>query len=205
MVNSCPFSIVIPAAGSSQRLGQAKQLVEINGQTLLQQTVQIAATLPAKEIIVITGSSAKELPTALELNKGCAIPVRLVYNPDWSEGIGTSIALGSRSVHKNTPGLMVLLCDQWQIKAADLQLLLEIWLRDTGRLVATSSQSITGPPAIFPRTCFSALGQLQGDTGARKVLQSHAHLLQGVEIKNAAADLDTPADLALLQTCLKKD
>lgn len=198
-MSSVPFSVVIPAAGASQRLGQAKQLVQLHGQSLLQRAVQNAAAISADEIIVITGAAAEFLPTESELNHVSPVPVHLVTNPDWRKGLGSSIALGARSVSHKSMGLMVLLCDQWRIEPADLQALIEVWYSDPHCLVASAYAEITGPPVIFPVSCFESLGQLQGDTGARKVMQTYANLLHMVTIKNAAADLDTPTDLVELE------
>ena len=200
-----PFSVLIPAAGASQRLGQAKQLVQLNGQTLLERAVQHAAATQAVEIIVITGAASESLPAESALNHASPVPVRLVSNPDWVKGIGTSIALGARSISDKSKGLLILLCDQWRIETADLQTLIDVWYADPTALVASQSEAITGPPAIFPISCFAALARLQGDAGARKVLQTHAGLLHTVKISNAAADLDTPADLIELENFFRPD
>jgi CTP:molybdopterin cytidylyltransferase MocA len=199
-VNSCPFSIVILAAGSSQRLGQAKQLVQLNGQSLLQLTADIASSLPATEIIIVTGAAAAELPSIHEFDLTGHVPARLVHNTNWAEGMGTSIATGVREISVCSKGVMILLCDQWRIEALDLQALAAAWFDDCSRIVACKSGQITGPPVIFPRGCFESLSLLGGDQGAHKVLRAHRQLLRLVQIENAATDLDTPADLVKLQT-----
>lgn len=201
-MHSCPFSIVILAAGSSRRLGQAKQLVQVNKQSLLQQTVQNATTLPATEIIVVTGAAADQLPSIQSLNLTGPVPVRLVHNPDWIDGIGSSIAAGVREVSDRSKGVMILLCDQWQIEASDLHTLAMVWFEDCDLVIASKSSQANGPPVIFPLGCFKFLRQLRGDQGARKIVQEHAHLLRLVKIENAAADLDTPADLIKLEEFL---
>jgi molybdenum cofactor cytidylyltransferase len=203
-VSNYPFSIVIPAAGASRRLGQSKQLVQLNGQTLLERAVRNAATLPADEIIVITGSGADSLPTEVQLNSNSRIPVRLRQNPDWVQGMGSSISLGARSIRDSSRGLMILLCDQWRIDSADLRKLTDAWITEPTSMVVSECGGITGPPAIFPDSCFDSLRQLKGDTGARGILKKHTGLLRRITIPNAAADLDTPADLIELAKFVNK-
>lgn len=203
-MSNYPFSIVIPAAGASRRLGQAKQLVQLNGQTLLERAVRNAGTLAADEIIVITGSDADSLPTEDHLNGVSRTPVRVKPNPDWEQGMGSSIALGARSIRDSSKGLMILLCDQWQIDTDDLRTLLDVWNTEPTSVVVSECGGVTGPPAIFPDSCFDSLRLLKGDTGARGVLKEHAKLLRMVTLPNAAADLDTPADLIELAKFVKQ-
>ena len=184
------LSILIPAAGASNRLGQAKQLIKHKGSSLIQNAVNTAHSLTPHEIIVVTGANAKAVKDSV-----LQPLVRWIHNPQWSTGMGGSIALGAAAISPGSTGLMILLCDQWRIRTKDLQALVSAWQSDPRRIVCATAEGTNMPPAIFPASRFNELKRLQGNKGARSLFDKHPHLLQPVPIKNAAIDLDTPAQL----------
>ena len=189
-MNKPRISILIPAAGGSQRLGRAKQLVSHQGRTLIRRAVDIAESLAPLEIIVVTGSSAEAV--SKEIKQTAA---ECIHNPDWSNGMGCSIAIGAQAINPASQGLMVLLCDQWRVQKTDLQSMLDLWLDDPSRIVCAEYGGHIGPPVIFPGSCFAAINDLQGSRGAQSVLEANPKLVRRVAMDNAAFDLDTPAQL----------
>ncbi len=184
------LSILIPAAGTSQRLGQPKQLVQYKGNTLIQNTVNCALSLAPCEVIVVTG--ANRLPVTQAVPES---PVNWVHNADWSTGMGGSIALGASSVNGSCAGVMILLCDQWRIQAQDLSKLVTAWRLDPQRILCAKANGYRGPPVIFPAAIFGELQSLKGKGGANSILDSHEDSLTTLIIENAAWDLDTPNQL----------
>jgi len=184
------LSILIPAAGASERLGQAKQLVKHKGISLLQNAVNTSFSLDPREIIVVTGANAEAVKNAVPHP-----PVSWIHNPNWANGMGGSIAMGATAISPESTGLMILLCDQWKIQISDLQLLAETWQSDPERIVCASAESINMPPVIFPASYFNQLTELKGSQGARSLLVKHPESLAAVPIKNAAIDLDTQSHL----------
>jgi molybdenum cofactor cytidylyltransferase len=188
------LSILIPAAGASERLGQAKQLVQHQGTSLLQNAVNTAHSIDPHEIIVVTGANANAIKETVTHT-----PVRWVHNPNWSAGMGGSIALGAAAINPASTGLMILLCDQWRIQTMDLQKLAEAWQTDPERIVCAKAEGINMPPVIFPLACFSDLRQLQGARGARGLIDKNSDLLYSMQTENAVFDLDTRAQLKNLE------
>jgi len=184
------LGILIPAAGASRRLGQPKQLVLYQGQSLIRRAVNIAESLRPTEVVVVTGAHAEMIEQ--EVNGTSAQCIR---NPDWLSGMGSSIASGTKAMGQQTNGLMVLLCDQWRVQQTDLRSLLETWRTDTNRIVCSETRARRCPPVIFPHWCFAALRKLSGDQGAHDILDAHSDWLTVVQVDNAASDLDTPAQL----------
>ena len=188
------LSILIPAAGSSKRLGQPKQLVQYKTGSLIQNAINTAHSIAPLEIIVITGSNAKAVKDTVQLNI-----VRWVHNPHWSTGMGGSIALGAAAISTESKGLMIFLCDQWRIQTQDLNQLTEIWQSNPERIVCAEAERLLMPPVIFPLSCFKQLRELEGSQGARSLLQTHPELLRPVALESAVFDLDTEAHLAQLK------
>lgn len=188
------LSILIPAAGGSRRLGQAKQLVGYRGKPLLQRVIEITSTLAPAETIVVTGANQ----AAVRETAGDTT-VRWVHNPGWADGIGGSIARGAARLSPRSNGVMIMLCDQYRVTRHDLQELLGAWHRDPDRIVAAAAGDRYMPPVIFPAKLFPDLGKLTGDRGAHPVIKTHQELLSTVPIANAVFDLDTPAQLLDLE------
>ena len=194
-MNRPALSVLIPAAGASTRLGQAKQLVKHQGIPLIQNAINLAFSVAPLEIIVVTGANAEAVKAVVQHP-----PVRWIHNPDWSTGMGGSIALGATSINPESTGLMILLCDQWRIQALDLQKLTTPWQSNPDRIVVAEAEGKYMPPVIFPLGCFDALRKLRGDQGAHKVLKTCTGLLNLVPMNNAAFDLNSQSQLDLMQT-----
>lgn len=192
-MNHPQLSILIPAAGVSKRLGQPKQLLRYRKKTLIQNAVETAYSITPREVIVVTGANAEAVKNTLQ-----TVPVRWIHNPDWSTGMGGSIATGTVVICPESTGVMVLLCDQWRLRTSDLQNLAEKWQSDPKCIVCAEADGQLMPPVIFPASCFGSLQALYGDRGARSVLEEHPELLVAVPLKNAAYDVDTPTQLSQL-------
>jgi molybdenum cofactor cytidylyltransferase len=186
--------IVIVAAGESRRLGQPKQLVLWKKKPLIQHVARVALQASLGPVAVVIGAIDGECRDALE-----GMPVRVVCNPDWSSGMGGSIALGVTSLMEHElSNVIVMLCDQPLIDADHLREL-EAESRRSGRgIVATRSHGVNGPPVLFPSSFFVQLRMLRGNQGARSLLHA-APLLSWVPCPAAACDLDTPEDLLELR------
>lgn len=170
------------------------------GKSLLQSAIDHATSIKPLEIIVVTGAAANEIEANIGPDSDPHNKVRIVHNPVWMNGIGSSIAKGVSALSNNAEGVLILLADQWRIQAVDLQNLARVWIQDSSRIVVSRDGDYQGPPVIFPRDCFSALGHLSGEEGARAVVQANLERHFELDISNAATDLDTPEDLAVLRS-----
>ena len=112
--------------------------------------------------------------------------------------MASSLRCGIAALPDTVAGVMVLLCDQHRIETADLKRLMAAWQGD--EIVAAAYRGVLGVPAIFPRRQFSRLSTLQGDQGARELLRCADETPLAIEMPAAGYDIDTPADLAQMQS-----
>lgn len=200
---------VIIAAGNSSRLGQAKQLIKFNGESLLRNTLKLAESTSEKYICIL-GSNADSIEKQLDLESD-----RIMTNQNWQVGMGSSIALGVETLSVQAgkdpiDAILVLLCDQYLLTAGDIRKLVSQWQLSKNKLTASqyfdkkNDNWVLGAPAIFPRRYFDELMNLS-DKGARKILNRERNNLNVVDIENASIDLDTPEDLLLLTATNKKN
>ena len=184
------LSILILAAGASQRLGRAKQLVRYGKDTLIQKIIDTAHSITPREIIVVTGANAEDVKEAVQHSQ-----VRWVHNPNWSAGMGGSIAAGAETISPKSSAAMILLCDQWHLESSDLRSIANTWQTSPQRIVCAQADGQNMPPVIFPGFCFNRLRALEGESGARLLLKENSEILIPVGLENAKFDLDTQTQL----------
>jgi molybdenum cofactor cytidylyltransferase len=189
---------VLLAAGSSSRLGQAKQLLHIDGETLVTRMARRLIELGPANVIVVTGSASQAVNDQLS-----GLPVHIVHNACWEEGMASSLSAGVENLPAEIEGVLIMLCDQWQVGLPDLQALVQAWFVDISVITAaswiTEERHIIGPPAIFPRNLFHELICLKGDRGARAVIEKYRERTSLLAMDRARFDLDEPKDLAAFQ------
>jgi molybdenum cofactor cytidylyltransferase len=192
------LAAIILAAGPSSRLGRSKQLVEVHGECLVRRAARLALTLQPPRLIVVTGCEAERIAAEVE-----DLPVETVLNRDWARGMGASIAAGARALGRSEDGVLLMVCDQWRLRSADLARLAEAWRPHPQRIVVSCWKEgrayVTGPPVIFPARLLQELKSIPPDRGARQVIDQHMDDVEFVELQNAAEDLDRPEDLERLQ------
>lgn len=180
------------AAGGSQRLGRAKQLLRLRQQSLLARTVIRAGRLTPGRVIVVLGAERRRLRAHLRRN---GLSPRIVSCPDWAAGQAVSLQAGLRAVPLHARRVMVLVCDQPLVRTRDLTRL----LRHAPRAAVTAAgyAGVSGVPAVFARRVLSLLRQRQGDEGARQVLRGSRRTWQ-LAMPQATHDVDVPADIPAL-------
>jgi CTP:molybdopterin cytidylyltransferase MocA len=184
--------IAILAAGASRRLGQPKQLVQLNGEPLIHRQARIALEANCGDVVVILGSASVECARAI-----ANLPVTAQYNWKWEEGMAASIREATcAAMERNADGLMIVQVDQYRLTAKDLAQLDSVWRASNGtKSCRTRSSEYAGPPVILRKTSFDDALQLIGDNGARHILQKlGCDCVIDVDLPNAIADLDVPAD-----------
>ncbi len=192
------IAIIILAAGSSSRLGKPKQLLPYQNQTLIKYAVKTALQTFAKAVVVVTGFLHEELVGEV----GSEI-TQIVHNPDWQEGMGSSIRTGIKSLNHflQLDAALIMLCDQPLITARHLNQLITKFHGDKRSMItATSYAETQGVPAIFDKSLFSTLEVLPGNRGAQWLFKDYQEQLECVSFEGAVVDVDTEEDyLKLIQ------
>ena len=185
------LGIVILAAGEARRFGACKQLAEFQNKPLLQHVLDAALALPHKRLIVVTGKYDQEIKKAFE--GGLVVGAEQVYNPDWPEGMSSSIRLGGQLLASDCDQILVLLSDQILVSADELHSLIDGTDR-TGIACAGFSGTV-GPPALFGSAFYPELLSLDAENGAKRILTNPKNHVRVVPMASAGWDIDTPEDL----------
>lgn len=183
------MAAVVLAAGASTRLGKPKQLIEIEGETLLRRTVRLALEAGCAPVFVVLGYEAERMRAEID-------GATAVINEEWAEGMGSSLRRGMEAAMAVKPvGVLLLVCDQPRLTAEHLRKLMAAQDGDAGRIVASGYAGRVGVPAVFGRGYFAELRAVEGDRGAREVIRRHGDAVRAVEWPEGQIDLDRPEDL----------
>lgn len=183
--------LLLLAAGSSSRLGRSKQLVRFEGQSLLRRAAQAAVGSGCSPVVVVLGAQAEAHLPELE-----GLPVQVVLNPHWAQGMGSSLRCGMEALSQ-APGVeavVVAVCDQPHVRAEHLAALVQAWRTHGQPMVAAEYAGTVGVPALFHRSLFAELATLPPQAGAKAVLQRQPAKVEVLPLPEAAVDVDTPED-----------
>jgi molybdenum cofactor cytidylyltransferase len=189
---------VILAAGASTRMGVPKQLLQFGGETMLRRAASVAIEAGCRPVVVVTGANATPSREALR-----GLRVRETENPQWESGISSSVRVGIEALLTANPltaAVVLMLCDQPFVTREIIARLVAAH-RETGRsIVASRYGGSYGVPALFDKAHFAELTTLEGDAGAKQVIQKHLPKVHLLSFPEGEIDIDTPDDLARLQS-----
>jgi molybdenum cofactor cytidylyltransferase len=194
---------VVLAAGRSTRMGAVNKLIaEIGGKPLVRIAAEQALASHASPVIVVTGHEREKVEAALE-----GLPVRIVHNPNFAEGLGASLRTGIAAVPAEADGAIVCLGDMPQVDAGLIDKLIEAFDPEKGALVVTPSiDGRRGNPVVWSRRFFPDLMAVQGDIGARNLIGSYAEAVVEVPVtgEGALIDVDTPESLSAVKAEIER-
>lgn len=189
--------LIVLAAGASTRMGTPKQLLRYQEHSLLRHTVEVAVASVCRPITVVLGAYAQQ--TQQEVSQ---LPVQVVENLQWAEGMNTSIRVGIKAVSapkNNLQAVVVAVCDQPFISGEMINQLVEAYHFTGKTIIASEYAGTLGVPALFSRSFFSELTTLRGGEGAKHVIKKYSHKVFGIPFPKGAIDIDTPVDYEQLE------
>jgi molybdenum cofactor cytidylyltransferase len=187
---------VVLAAGASTRLRQAKQLIQIGGESLLRRTARLALEAGCAPVVVVLGFEAERMRAELT-----GLGIEAVVNAEWREGMGFSLRCGVSALRtgNDMPGeVLLLVCDQPRLTADHLRALLAQHAAGGASITASQYGGRAGVPALFAAALVPELLECRGDRGAREVIRKDSRRVQAVAWPEGAVDVDRPEDLETL-------
>jgi len=192
------IAAIVLAAGRSTRMGGPnKLLAQINGKPLVRIAAEEALASRADPVIVVTGHDRERVEKAL-----AGLSVRLVHNPDFADGLSTSLKAGLAAVPPQADGAVICLGDMPQVRAAMIDRLIAAFDPARGALIVIPTiEGKRGNPVVWSRRFFPELVALEGDVGARRVIGTYGEAVAEVPADGAAfVDIDTPEALSAVKT-----
>ena len=179
------------AAGTSSRMGKNKLLLDAGGEPLLRRAARRALAGGLDPLWVVVGHQADLAREAL-----AGLPCRVVLNPLYEQGIGTSLRAGAAALPPGTQAVMVLLADMPHVSPEMIRTLAGRYRAGRAPLVVSNYEGVDAPPMIYDRSLVPELSAMTSHCG-KQVVKRHRHEAEAVAWPAAAlADVDFPADYA---------
>ena len=179
------ISAILLAAGESKRMGQPKLLLPFGNHTILEQTVDNLLNSRLDEVIVVVGHKSHEITKRLT-----NWPVKVVLNPGYHEGMGSSIAKGLNLVDDSCRAVMIVLADQPFIGSKTINLLIEAFVNKDKGIVIPVYRGRRGHPVIFATKYRKRLQDLVDDVGGRQIIEEHEDDTFEVVIDSESINID---------------
>ncbi|RFS14738.1 NTP transferase domain-containing protein [Emticicia sp. C21] len=187
--------IIILAAGASSRMGVPKQLLHIDGISLIKRITEMTMETACYPIVVVLGANRQMIRKELE-----HMPITIIDNPQWENGMSSSIKMGlagSYMTYKELEAIIFLTVDMPLVSAELIQKIVEKAKGVTGNtesspdIVACKYDNQIGIPVLFKRKLFNDLLELSGDNGAKKVILANKEHTVTIDFPEGKIDLDT--------------
>jgi molybdenum cofactor cytidylyltransferase len=187
---------IVLAAGCATRAGRQKLLLPLHDRPLVRWVTDAATASSVRETIVVIGSDAEQVREVLS---GQA--VRIVFNPDYADGLSTSLRAGISAVEPSCGGALFLLGDQPFVSAAIIDSFITAFVETRCMVVRGSLGGLPTNPALMSSQLFPEILAENGDVGGRRVAQRHVKETCLIELDaNAAMDIDCLDDYEIARS-----
>lgn len=188
---------IVLAAGMSSRMGTPKQLLRLGEKTLLERTLDNVRASRVDEILLVLGASAEEIRIRVPTEG-----LKVVINPEFQQGMGTSLRTGLAALNPATKAVLVVLADQPFVSTSTIDQLIECHQQLRPQIVIPTCRGFRGNPVLLDRAVFPELMDLSGDIGCRAVFGSHTQGIYklAVDDPGIVLDIDSSDDWQRLKT-----
>lgn len=186
------ISAVVLAAGMSRRMGAPKQLLQVEGQPILERTLAHVRESAVDEIVLVLGFAADAITRQISTEG-----LKVVRNEAYEQGMGTSLRRGLAAVNPRAKGALIVLADQPFVQAATFNRLMECHRSSEAKIILPLYNGFRGNPVLLDRAVFPSLRELTGDVGCRAVFGNYKGGIQKLPVNDAGIllDIDSPEDL----------
>jgi molybdenum cofactor cytidylyltransferase len=191
------IAALVLAAGQSRRMGTLnKLLIEIDGVPMVRRVVETLTRSKAQPVLVVTGHQHERVEAAVQ-----GLSVAVLHNPDYAQGLSTSLRRGLAELGDRADGAVVALGDMPRVSAVEIDRLIAAFNPLEGRgIVVPTRNGKRGNPVLWAKQFFPEMLQVAGDVGARHLIGAYPEMVAEVEMEGDAVltDIDTPQALAKL-------
>lgn len=185
------ISAILLAAGQSQRMGRFKQLLVVAGKTFVERCIDTLLASRIDEVIVVTGHRESDVRRVIARR-----PVRFAHNPNYMEGMSTSIKRGVEAVSPEADAVMIALVDQPLIEVDVIDLLIAVYSKDRPLIVVPRHKGRSGHPIIMDMKLREEILSMDDAKGLKPVRDAHSHEAVYIEVESESIliDFDLPED-----------
>jgi len=186
---------LVLAAGRSTRMGRDnKLLLKVDDKPMISHAVDaMLASAGVDRVVVVTGHEADAVRAALSDRN-----VTFAHNPDYADGLSTSLAAGLDVLPPETRGVIIGLGDMPRIRSSAIDRLIAAFNPEENRAICVPTvEGKRGNPVLFSVEFLDAMRGVEGDVGARHLIGAHNDRVCEVEMADDAALIDVDTKEAL--------
>lgn len=186
-----PVAALVLAAGASTRMGECKQLLPVGGQPMVRRVTGAVCAAGLAQVVVVIGAHAEAVGQAV-----AGLPVELVLNDRWPEGMTSSLHAGLRALRTEIQAALVVLADQPGLTAELIRTMADRYRATGAPIIAPFHRERRGQPVLFGRELFPELLAAGDDQSRREIIARHWDEMARVEVEDLAIlrDIDTRQD-----------
>ena len=191
-----PTAGIILAAGMSTRFGRLKQVQAIDGKPLLEWAIDACLGSNLERIFLVLGFRRQEILRVLA-SKIRHPRLDVIFNAHYRNGQSSSLHAGINAVKDSFPSAMFVLGDQPLIDAPTLDFLLERFWSSRKSICAPFFNNKRGNPVIFSNEYYTEIAGIEGDVGARRIIEDNPGQVLSVPLRRLSFfyDVDTQEDV----------
>lgn len=178
------------AAGGSRRLGEPKQLLTVNGGFLINHMIRTIKSTGLDDLFIVLGYSYKSISDVITQSD-----VRIVCNPDWQEGISSSIRKGLNEITDESEAAIFFVVDQPFLTSELISNFLSHYEEHNPDIMATRVGDHLVHPVLFKRRYYDELKSLQGEKGGKQLFSQNEVTYFDWKDERLLIDIDTRSDL----------
>jgi len=193
------FTAIVLAAGASTRMGRPKALIPVGGRPMLERVLATLKEAAVDRVVLVLGHRAAEVRDALTISDAVT-----VENPEYSEGLGSSLRVGVRAAPPGSRHLAIVLADQPFVSPTTLEHLALRAAKGDGKIFIPTYKGVRGNPVVFDAGLASEAERIEGDVGCRAMFPRHLQDIREVPVDDPGIllDIDTEAELAAVESAL---
>jgi len=182
---------IILAAGESKRMGRSKLTLPFGRKSIIENVVENAGESKVQQVLIVLGSNRREIEKKIS-----RFPVRIIENPDYSQGMHTSIQCAIRDVPINIKAVLIMLGDQPSVSSTDINNLIEEYLKSKKGIVLPVFKGKRGHPVLIDLKYRNEINNLNPDIGLREIIRNHSEDIREIKSKSSSIlqDIDNPDD-----------
>ena len=184
---------LLMAAGRSSRMGAMHKLsAHFNGEALIKRSAKVLQASGVRSVNVVLGHEAERMQGLLD-----GLEVSSIINPDFADGLASSLRSGIAALAHDSDGVLVHLADMPGVTSQMMRSMTQAFVKAGGNAIVRATHGgKRGNPVILPRSVYAQVSRLTGDMGARAIVEGFAGRIIDIEIGEAAGlDVDTPVAL----------
>lgn len=200
MTSQIRIAVIVLAAGFSSRISQFKPLLKLGNQTMTDRVISIFAQNNV-DIFLVVGRKKEELLSGIKSRN-----ITVVENPDYEQGMFTSVLAGLRHLPLTYESFFIMPVDMPLIRPATVHLLLKEVGEHRDRIIYPYFAKRRGHPPLIPSRLVHDILLWDQGGGLKAFLNTQNHLAEEVNVpdRNILFDIDTADDLQVAEERLKK-